>query len=61
MGSENMSKYNYENELVYTQEQMDSILKGVKNMFGMQVTANEGIMLVSIDDYNEFISIVSNL
>lgn len=61
MDSESMNRYRYENDLVYTQEQVDEILNGIKDMFGLQIQANDGTLLVSVEKYNKFVDLVGEI
>lgn len=56
-----MAAYSEEYEPVYTQEQMNSVINGIKNMFGLQVEANTGTMIVRAEDYNKLVKIITDL
>ena len=55
MDSESMRSYNYSNTPVYTEEQMDEIIKAIKKMLGYQIEINAGSIIITNSQYNECI------
>jgi len=49
-----------ENKAIYTQEQINEIIIAVNKLFGYQINANDGTMLISNEAYNEFIKVFND-